>query len=52
MIRLLDILCEMTSGLKMFTFLQDYPDLLETTVGKYISSICIFVLYIVCCATI
>ncbi|KAL2102275.1 hypothetical protein ACEWY4_001443 [Coilia grayii] len=31
-IRLLDILCEMTSGLKVFMSLQDHPDLLETTV--------------------
>ncbi|XP_041933934.1 ataxin-10 [Alosa sapidissima] len=31
-IRLLDILCEMTSDLKMFMSLQDYPDLLETTI--------------------
>ncbi|XP_042563052.1 ataxin-10 [Clupea harengus] len=35
-IRLLDILCEMTSGRKVFTFLQDCKDLLETTLGKYI----------------
>ncbi|XP_075907813.1 ataxin-10 isoform X2 [Nelusetta ayraudi] len=31
-ISLLDVLCEMTSDLRQFMFLQDYPDLLETTV--------------------
>lgn len=34
MISLLDVLCEMTSDLTQFMVLQDYPDLLETTVGK------------------
>lgn len=33
-ISLLDVLCEMTSDLKQFMFLQDHPDLLVTTVGK------------------
>uniref|UniRef100_A0AAY4BM82 Ataxin-10 n=1 Tax=Denticeps clupeoides TaxID=299321 RepID=A0AAY4BM82_9TELE len=32
-IRLLEILCEMTSDRKAFMFLQDYPDLLETAVA-------------------
>ncbi|XP_027899953.1 ataxin-10 [Xiphophorus couchianus] len=31
-ISLLDVLCEMTSDHKQFMFLQDHPDLLETTV--------------------
>ncbi|KAK2858866.1 hypothetical protein Q5P01_003486 [Channa striata] len=31
-ISLLDVLCEMTSDRKQFMFLQDYPDLLVTTV--------------------
>ncbi|CAN9508275.1 unnamed protein product [Ophioblennius macclurei] len=31
-ISLLDVLCEMTSDLKQFMFLQDHPDLLMTTV--------------------
>ncbi|XP_034530057.1 ataxin-10 [Notolabrus celidotus] len=31
-ISLLDVLCEMTSDLKQFMFLQDHPDLLVTTV--------------------
>ncbi|XP_074554704.1 ataxin-10 isoform X1 [Halichoeres trimaculatus] len=31
-ISLLDVLCEMTSDLKQFMFLQDHPDLLITTV--------------------
>ncbi|KAG9335466.1 hypothetical protein JZ751_004595 [Albula glossodonta] len=31
--RLLDVLCEMTSDLKQFMFLQDHPGLLETTVA-------------------
>ncbi|XP_063072963.1 ataxin-10 isoform X2 [Engraulis encrasicolus] len=31
-IRLLDILCEMSSGLKVFRSLQDHPDLLETAI--------------------
>lgn len=30
---LLDVLCEMTSGLQEFVFLQDHPELLEATVG-------------------
>lgn len=34
-ISLLDVLCEMTSDLRQFMFLQDYPDLLETTVGEW-----------------
>lgn len=33
-ISLLDVLCEMTSDLQQFMFLQDHPDLLATTVGK------------------
>lgn len=33
MINLLDVLCEMTSGLGQFLFLQDHPELLEATVG-------------------
>lgn len=33
-ISLLDVLCEMTSDLRQFMFLQDHPDLLVTTVGK------------------
>ncbi|XP_015245748.1 PREDICTED: ataxin-10 [Cyprinodon variegatus] len=32
-ISLLDVLCEMTSDDKQFIFLQEHPDLLETTVG-------------------
>ncbi|KAF5899747.1 ataxin-10 isoform X1, partial [Clarias magur] len=31
-IRLLDILCDMTSGLRKFMALQDHPDLLQTTI--------------------
>lgn len=34
-ISLLDVLCEMTSDFRQFIFLQDYPNLLETTVGKW-----------------
>ncbi len=33
-IRLLDILCEMTSGCKEFMALQDHSDLLSAAVGK------------------
>lgn len=33
-IRLLDILCEMTSDCKEFMALQDHSDLLSATVGK------------------
>lgn len=33
MISLLDVLCEMTSGLREFLFLQDHPELLGATVG-------------------
>ncbi|KAG7259832.1 hypothetical protein CRUP_006964 [Coryphaenoides rupestris] len=33
-IGLLDVLCEMTSGLEQFMFLQDHAGLLEATVGK------------------
>ncbi|XP_070785247.1 ataxin-10 [Enoplosus armatus] len=32
-ISLLDVLCEMTSDLRQFMFLQNHPDLLVTTVG-------------------
>lgn len=34
-IGLLDVLCEMTSDLGEFMFLQEYPNLLETTVSKW-----------------
>lgn len=33
MISLLEVLCEMTSGLKQFLFLQDHPRLLGAAVG-------------------
>lgn len=38
-ISLLDVLCEMTSDHKQFMFLQDHPDLLVTTVGKWKTAI-------------
>lgn len=34
--RLLDILCDLTSGQRKLMALQDHPDLLQTTIGKYI----------------